>query len=761
VYTGPMRAKQRWAWFLGLLTVASALAGACGGDEGGGTANNAGSGNAGGGSGTGGSGASSGSGGLSLDVNPGDTSSSASIKPENPVLTATCGQAPPTVQFDAYDNGVKANALWLVDKAEIGTIDKTGLFTASGKVGGQATVEATVGTQKVTTTVTVKLECEQNGGLESDGGTTGGGVGGVGGEGEGGSIDATLKALLLGSPTSDASLKMLYPYDKTVWPLGLLAPLMQWAAGSMAAADGVYIHLTASNYDYKGFFARPKPLAPGAPFVRHPIPQAAWDSATQTAAGGALTLNIVVAKGGVAYGPMTETWTIAKGRLKGTVYYQSYGTKLAKNYSGAIGGDGMFGGATLAIKPGATDPTLVAGGNGGSSACRVCHTVASDGARMIAQHGNNYQASSSYALNAGYAETPYAPSTNTKLGWIGLSPDGSLGLGNAVPLPGGANAGATTALYDMTTGSAIATTGLTGFVTHAGMPAFSHDTKRVAFLFQTGPGDSTVGAGDGKKLVTMDFDPTTKAFSNPKLVYSGAHRPGWPWFLPAGDALVFQTETKVNTSGEFFATRYGAQGELWWTDVATGTAVKLDRANGKENGVMYLPAGPGNHADDTVLNYEPTVGPVASGGYAWVVFLSRRLYGNVATIDPWWSDPREHNLFQNVTTKKLWVAAIDLSAKPGTDPSHPAFYLPGQELLAGNARGYWVMDPCKPDGSACSSGDECCGGYCQQDPQTGALTCGKKQNQCSKEFDKCTTSADCCDAKLKCINEICTLAVPQ
>jgi hypothetical protein len=740
--------------------LAGAIAGACSGSEGGGTANNAGTGATGTGA-TAGTGSSSGSGGLDLDVNPGDTSTSVSIKPADSVLTASCGQPPPTLQLDAFENGTKTNALWLVDKAEIGTVDKSGLFTASGKAGGVATVEATVGTQKVTTTVTVKLECEQNGGIESDGGTTGGGIGGVGGEGEGGAIDATLKGVLMGAPTTDASLKLLYPYDKTVWPLGLLAPLLQWAAGSMAVADGVYIHLTAPNYDYKGFFGRPKPLAAGAPFVRHPIPQEVWDAATHTAAGGTLTLSVVVAKGGVAYGPMTETWTIAKGRLKGTVYYQSYGTKLAKNYGGAKGGDGMFGGATLAIKPGATDPTLVAGNNGGSSACRVCHTVASGGARMVAQHGNDYKVSSSYALNAGYAETQYPASTNTKLGWVGMSSDGSLGLGNAVPLPGGANTGATTALYDMTSGSPVAATGLSSFVTHAGMPAFSHDTKRVAFLFQQGPGDATVGPGDGKKLVTMDFDATTKAFSNPKLVYGGTHRPGWPWFLPSGEALVFQTELKANSSGEFFATRYGAQGELWWTDVATGTASPLERANGKDSGVQYLPVGPGNHANDTILNYEPTVGPVASGGYAWMVFMSRRMYGNVATIDPWFSDPREHDLFQNVTTKKLWVAAVDLNAAPGTDPSHPAFYLPGQELLAGNTRGYWVMDPCKADGATCSSGDECCGGYCQQDPQTGALTCGQKQNQCSKEFDKCTTSADCCDAKLKCINEICTLLIPQ
>ncbi len=37
--------------------------------------------------------------------------------------------------------------------------------------------------------------------------------------------------------------------------------------------------------------------------------------------------------------------------------------------------------------------------------------------------------------------------------------------------------------------------------------------------------------------------------------------------------------------------------------------------------------------DDTTLNYEPTVLPVVSGGYAWVVFTSRRLYGNQLTAD--------------------------------------------------------------------------------------------------------------------------------
>ena len=59
----------------------------------------------------------------------------------------------------------------------------------------------------------------------------------------------------------------------------------------------------------------------------------------------------------------------------------------------------------------------------------------------------------------------------------------------------------------------------------------------------------------------------------------------------------------------------------------------------------------------------------------------------------------DSTILANVTPKKLWVAAIDLNAPVGTDASHPAFYLPAQELLAGNARGFWVLDPYEPTGS--------------------------------------------------------------
>jgi hypothetical protein len=675
------------------------------------------------------------------------------ISPADPQLVVETGKPVPTVQLEARLGTTKVPAKWSVELAQLGTISTAGLFTPSGALGGKTRVTAQVGSLSGSTTVGVTLKMTQNGATQQNGNPGPGGFGGVGGEGIGPALPAATVAVLDGQPASAAGLSLVYPYDQTVWPLGILAPLIQWRGLPQGIGDAVRIELAGPGFEFKGYFGRPAALPAAAPFVRHPIPQDVWKAATRSAAAGTLSLKVVVASGGAAFGPLSQSWTVASGSLRGTVYYQSYGTNLAKNYSGAKGGDGKFGGATLAIRGGSADPTLVAGKSGGTGDCRVCHSVAAGGSRMVVQHGDNYKRSSSYDLLAGYAETPYPAASDGMLGWVGMTPDGKLGLGNAAPIPGGANGG-DSALYDMATGAAVAAPGLSSFVTQAGFPMFSPGGARVAFSFHAGPGDATIGPGDGIKLVVMDFDPTARAFSSPKLVYQGTptSRPGWPSFWPTGSALLFQVELPGNTSGEFFATRYGGRGELWWVDLASGQTHRLDRLNG----ASYLPVGPDNHADDATLAYEPTVGPIASGGYAWVVFVSRRLYGNVATADPWWSDPREHDLTQTPTPKKLWVAALDLAPKPGTDPSHPAFYLPAQELMAGNSRGFWVIDPCKPDGEACEGGDECCGGFCVQSASTGKLVCGKVASGCAKEFDKCAQPTDCCDyPKFSCINGFC------
>ena len=674
------------------------------------------------------------------------------ITPLNAVVNVDYGKPAPSITYQAYYDGKAVAASWSLDRGELASLSTTtGVFTPKGTLGGKGTVTASYQGKLASTPVTVNLKWEENGAQPTDGGVDSGGAGGnggVGGEGPGQPVSNGTIAVLTGATTADPGLAWLYPYDATVWPRGILAPLMMWQPGAQTDYDAVYIHITETAFEYKGYFAKT-----ATPFIHHPIPQAAWKALAYSNGGEDVNVELTFAKGNAAYGPIKEKWKIANGTLKGTVYYNSYGTNLAKNYCCTINGP-KFGGATLAIRGDSTGPVLVSGND---TNCRVCHSVAANGSMLVTQNGNNYNLSMHVNLKNNNVETAINPADG-RFAWPGIFPDGTKMFSNAAPLPG--SSALASQLYALPSGTTIASTGLPAGL-RAGTPAFSPDGKHVAFNYFAGP------AGDGRSLAYMDFTaPSTFGAVDKLHTPQAGTTDWWPSFLPTNDAIVFQLETVFN-GRDYAGTRsncdssggcsdVGTHAQLYWVDLKTKTVTRLDKANG----LGHVPTGPNAHGDDTTLNYEPTVNPVPSGGYAWVVFTSRRLYGNVATINPFWSDPRFHDISTKPTPKKLWVAAIDLNAPPGTDPSHPAFYLPAQELLAGNSRGFWVVDPCKNDGNSCETGDECCGGYCRSTAD-GGLTCTQVPPSCAVEFEKCTTAADCCGTSLDCINGRCATKQPN
>ncbi|MFI5042507.1 MAG: hypothetical protein ACHQNA_11790, partial [Acidimicrobiales bacterium] len=725
-------------------------------------------------------------------------------------VTVTMGQSSvPTVAYNATLNGKPVNATWTLDRGEIGSIgagpSAKATFQPTGTTGGLVTIRATAAGITVQRQVLVKIAGTQNGAGTSPAEAaqiptsvsqlgSGGGVGGVGGEGLGVAVTNAPTLMALQNPAGSGQaqgLTFLYPYDQTVFPRSMLAPLLQWtfaaADAGVADADAIQIQLqtTSGSFSWTGTFGRPAILAQsGGTFIRHPIPQDVWTTATNTAGGTTpggtldkLTVSLVIAKSGQGYGPITETWTIAPGRLEGTVYYNSYGTQLVKNsIETAFQSSNQFGAAVLGIAEGATSPVVVAGTPspvGSGSGCRVCHVVAANGSRLIAQHGDNYNRTSSYDLKNANAETSLN-NYDGLFGWAGLSPDGALALTNSADLAAGTPASQLYAFLP-TSNTPLPVTGIPANL-QAGAPVFSPDGKHVAFDFLGGTIGTT--SGNGSQLVAMDFAQgsadggaeggSAYAFSNLQVLatMTGGKRAGFPSFFPTNDAVAYHYQT-VN-SNHRYNTWNGAEAQIWWSDLKTGTATQLSSLNGLNAGgaTSYLPTGPGKHADDTSYNYEPTVSPVSSGGYIWVIFTSRRLYGNVATTDPYQSDPRNYDatVVANATTKKLWVAAIDLNAKPGTDPSHPAFYLPAQELLAGNMRGFWVISPCKNDAVGCTSGDQCCNGYCRTAEASDAgLVCTTipPLTQCSQVGEKCATSSDCCDTGNVCVNGFCAIPTPQ
>jgi hypothetical protein len=680
----------------------------------------------------------------------------------------------PTVTFAFQDDGKPVEGgTYTIDRADLGSIDpKTGVFTPSGAAGA-IVINASLGKDSAHTTLVIRVALTQEGDPDGDKMPEGaGGVGGVGGEGSGTPIsDTALRAGLDATAMEDAALSWLYPYDGTVWPRGLAAPLLSWRAGSTAPL-AVRIHLEVGDgYRYDGYFGAPKTLMAGKPITHLPLPQAVWRAALLSGSEMRVSLTVVGRDAGgtiKTYKPTKAlNWKIAPGSLKGTVYYNSYGTKLAENFSGAVGGNGRFGGATLAVRGDSFDPLLIAGSTtSDDSGCRVCHTVSGNGAVLMVQKGRNL-ATSVYDLTSMNRETARPGADDGKFGWAALSPDASIALGNSGP-PGsnGENVASLgqSFLYDVSSGAQLTANGFSEFVTRAATPSFAPAGDMVAFNFFAGNG--SVGLmGNGQSLVLMKLarnDASTYTFSEPKAVYTSATTPpAWPSFLPDGMGLVFQRELAMGANNERFATRKGARGDLWWTDL-NGEAHALDRANGS----MSLPRGTA-HPDDETLQYEPAVGPIVAGGYAWVVFTSRRMYGDVATRAPFDSDPRSADLTNKSsdgpTPKKLWVFAIDMPPKPGTDPSHPAFYLPAQELYAGNSRGFWVPDVCKQKGVGCTSGDECCGGFCRASDEFGKAICTDKlpPNSCSAEYDACETAADCCKggAPLSCLGGRCSQIV--
>lgn len=703
------------------------------------------------------------------------------LTPTDPIVDVTIVDGAvtsnPKVSFKLLVGGTPTAAVWELDRGELGALDSNGVFTASATLSGVGNVTARYGSKVVTTKVTVRIKMSQNGrppGTPPDAGA--GGIGGVGGEGLGPAVSDTNVVIRLRTESNPPvtldggapDMAFLYPYDKTVWPRGLLPPLLQWETSHVASA--VYVHLKQAGFEFEGVYSV-EALA-GVQQKRQPIDEPAWNRALYGNQGDPLVVEVKIyskAENKV-FGPISLGFGVAPAVLKGTVYYDSYNSRLVTGTGGAV----------LSIKPGAKAPSLAIPGT--KAQCYTCHEVSRDGATLILQQdrANTYADGASYDLTQN--GTPIRAFTGTatdgtsndrKFLWSAMYPNGQFAMANSRHAREHYNGDSL--LFKTSDANAIATTGWTNVVKSAVTPDFSPDGRRLAFNFWEGPGAGGVTAGAGRSLAVMDFDcgvpdggtigcgAPPYAFSNLRELYRDATRyPAWPSFFPDSAGLVFHNTVKAATGADGeIATWNGAQADLWWVNLPTATVaaqpVALDALNGVSAGKSYLPV-TGAHPRDEVLSYEPTVNPIASGGYFWVVFTSRRLYGNVAAGDPYDNGNGTYPI-----AKKLWVAAIDAKPQPGKDPSHPAFYLPGQELNAGNMRGFWVVDPCKVNGTSCTTGDECCNGFCRVPPDGGALVCLDKPSGCAQEFERCRVDGDCCDAAqgIKCINGFCTRQTPR
>jgi hypothetical protein len=533
-----------------------------------------------------------------------------------------------------------------------------------------------------------------------------------------------VQTLMAGSGSA-GGMKWLYPYDGTVFPRGLMAPLLMWDG---PAADGVYVHVKSSTFDYKGCF---KPSGPN----QLQLPEQVWSQASDHTGGATdpFKVELTASSGGSAMGPITQNFVIAKATLKGSIFYNSYTTKLVNPGLGT-------GGAVLRIVPGQAAQVFL-----GNSGCTGCHSVSANGTRLTSLNlqGLAFGAGATYALAPGAMPNPpalaaMAPETS----FTGIYPDGSIYVTNAHqgavgPRAGGPGAiGAPNAsVYDTATGAAVANTGIPpGAMT----PAFSSDGSFIAFT------DYAIDSGRG--IAMMAFDGTARTASAYKQIYKVASPDyiAWPFILPDNKGIVCAVGPTSDFSGGGIGLSGGIglaglapKSDLYMLDVATGSSTLLAQAMGFASqqdataGTTYLPFG---SADETHHNYYPTVSPVAAGGYFWVFFDSYRHYGNLGL------------------QRQLWGTAVDVSAG-GTytaDPSHPAFYLTGQELGTGNHRAFTALDPCRKDGDSCTTGIDCCNGFCTNG-KCGVPPPPEGGPRCAGTDESCAGGVACCDPRDHCI----------
>ena len=660
------------------------------------------------------------------------------IDPVDPVVVAD--GTPTSLQLHARLGDVEPPSVsWFLDDVVVGTIDNTGLFIANGLVAGAVQVTARYGALEATTTITVQVRATQNpGGLSSE------------------EQDA-----LRGGGTADGAFRWLYPYDETVFPRGLPAPLFQ-LGGAGAERVRVTIDIEPRSFHYEGFFAGSSPLQ-----LR--LPQEVWDAMTESArAGDAVVVGVTKLQGGAVTGPAVETLRIAQGRLTGSIYYNTYNSPAA------------HGGAIMRVPLGG-DAQVVQGG------CTVCHSVSANGTRIatglswsgtetITGTGNPIRSGIIELDASGAATAGWTDPDGRKFSFGALTPDGAWMLSSAVAPTNrirGLSGTMRSRLWDASTGAEIPAPSFTDVVSYAVTPQFAPDGSALAFSwFFDG------GTENGRVLAVMSFDGSTTppVFGAPRRVVvhpDGSRIVGWPSFTPDGSAVIYHEGTGIDTS-----TGAGAgnpnnpiYADLRLVDLtscdAAGehcTVSSLERLNGFAGGTFYQPYG---EAEEARSNYEPTVLPIAIGGYYWVVFTSRRAYGNtiapggtVAGGEDRWGYTSAAGGEVPSVRKKLWIAAIDLSGELGADRSHPAFYLDGQELLSGNMRGFAALDPCRADGSTCESAADCCGGFCRPvegEDGTPVLTCVPPPTGCSEELEACEVDADCCGATsgYRCINDRC------
>jgi hypothetical protein len=499
----------------------------------------------------------------------------------------------------------------------------------------------------------------------------------------------------------DPTMNIVYPFSGTVMPLRVAAPEIQWTG--VGANDLYRLRMTSNHVTYTEYFTT---------FAMKTLQQQIWEDIQFSGEGpfsDPLTVELSRRVGNTYYQPKTFTLHIAQGFVRGYVYYW----QLPATCQG-----GNFNGQILRITP--DNPQTEQFFN--TNQCWGCHSVSRDGQSMMASFDISFPFSLQTIDLAQFPAQQGPITQGTGLGgtfsaWndsstrVIFSDNGTIGSDQTY-----------LHIVDSQTGGYVVQNAIGP---GCGEPAWSPDGTKIAAVCGMSGGSWTFDSYSGN-LTLIDIMGDTLGASTQIVPQGQPGRPAYPSFTPDSQYLLFGRPTQ--------GSRSTGNGALYITDI-----------NG-QNTKWLQALDPGN--DNRAFN--PGVAPRKAGGFSWVVFISRRNYGNQLV---------------NMNRQQLWMAAVD-DPPNANDPSHPPFYLRGQEMCDLSENAYYAQEPCLEEGEPCEAGVECCEGNCipdlsQQSP-TGFICGDPDPNECVQTGNACENDADCCDyPEVICLDGFCEPLPPM
>lgn len=335
--------------------------------------------------------------------------------------------------------------------------------------------------------------------------------------------------------------------------------------------------------------------------------------------------------------------------------------------------------------------------NAETGSCRGCHAITRDGGRI----GFMYNGGGDPRAGLAWVDEPDPPVVEnfTENRWDFLSFD-----------PSGHRAAAVH-LGDMWL--ADTTPGIAGGIANLGPIPNVNDSGRRATTPAWSPDGSTLvysvrGASDldwsfeTGELWSTTWDQVSGTWGTPTPMlgapHDGVDTLSYPSWSP--DSRLLAYSAGPNNRGD-------PPAELYMSDSNGDDSVRL--FNGAPEGLDVMPA----------------FSPFREGGYYWLLFYSQRPYGAVTE------------------NKQLWVMAVDADyAFDGSDPSHAAFWLPGQNPEERNITAYWARSGCEREGNQCKTDQDCCAGLqCIRDEELGEI-CARVE--CTLPGHACSEAEPCC-----------------